>query len=498
MTVPRFVSIKTRFVAVALVLVACSSALWGWWAWNTERDLLYHSLQREGRQMLTMLSSPIVNALLYEEMGVIEEGGLLDNFIEEITTSSTLQVINAFVTDQNGKVLAHNKYTEYGKVYDDPMTRRALSGNSFLSLLHSPSKGAADELDMAMPLQIHGKRWGALRVTVSAAPLESKLQQLTQRIVASALLYFLVGGLISYLIGRSMARPLQRLTEAMSSITGNNLTVVLPPDRDDEIGQLQTSFRNMLERLQQSEIERKRAIAGLIQNEKLASIGKIVAGVAHEINNPLGAITTCIYNLEQQPGIQQNRNLALIRQGTERIERIVRQLSDFSRAATLDLQPWCSNHFFNESTEFGRMALKRHDLVLLAEDRCQPPTLLHLDKGKIQQVILNLLLNAADASPPKGRIMLTASSEGGHYRIAVTDQGSGIAQDDREAIFDIFYTTKAAGEGTGIGLAICRSIVELHGGSITFESEPGETVFMVTIPLLPMEGTDACTQTVAD
>ncbi len=486
MTTRRFISIKTQFVLIAMLLVALSSTLWGVFAWKTERNLLYSNLENEGRQMLTSLSSPIINALLYEEMGVIEEGGLLDNFIEEIMKNSSLKVISAFVTDQNGKVLAHNQYTEYGKQYNDLLTRAAITEGRYQASLQKQPGQSESMLNMAMPLHIYQKSWGALRVVVSTAPLEAQLQGLAKRIAATSLAFFLLGMAASYLIGRSMARPLQRLSEIMASVSTDNLLVELPPDRPDEIGKLQESFRTMLERLRQSEAERKRAVTQLVQSEKLASLGKIVAGVAHEVNNPLGAINASIYNLEQKSG-NQLRNMEIIKQGVERIERIVRQLSDFSRTASLELQPLASDSFFNECAEFSRVALKRFDVQLATEDRCTPPIKLQLDKGKIQQVLLNLLFNAAQASPPRAKIHLSAQHTHDYYQLEVADQGTGIPTEAQRTVFDIFYTTKQAGEGTGIGLAICKSIVEMHGGTITFTSCPGKTVFTVSLPLIPTE-----------
>ena len=480
---PRlFVSIKTQFVLLAMLLIALSSALWGWWSWKNERHLLYESLEGEGRQMVTSLASPIINALLYEEMGVIEEGGLLDNFIEEMMNNTGFPVAHAFVTDQTGKVLAHNNYSEYGKTYSDSLTRAAIAKKSYISTLIPGKNSQPSILDMAMPLHIYGKFWGTLRVGVSTAPLEEELHVLARRIVGASLVFFLFGALLSYLIGLNMSRPLQRLTALMSSVSTNNLEVELPPRRPDEIGNLQESFREMIERLRRSEAERERAIAQLIQSEKLASIGKIVAGVAHEVNNPLATIATCIHNLRVE-ATAPNRNLEIISQGAERIERIVRQLTDFSRAGSLELQQIRSDRFFTESVEFARMALRSHDVRLIAEDRCQPPSELCLDKGKMQQVVLNLLINAADASPSQGNIRLNAFCGDGRYCIEVDDYGTGISDELHEQIFDIFYTTKPAGEGTGIGLAICKSIVEMHGGSMEFVSAPGATTFTVNIPI---------------
>lgn len=152
-----FVSIKTQFVLLAMLLVAVSSALWGWWSWKTERHLLFKALEGEGRQMVTSLASPIINALLYEEMGVIEEGGLLDNFIEEMVNNTGFPVVHAFVTDQDGKVLAHNNYSEYGKSYTDVLTRAAITEKSYISRLIPGKNSQPAILDMAMPLHIYGK-----------------------------------------------------------------------------------------------------------------------------------------------------------------------------------------------------------------------------------------------------------------------------------------------------------------------------------------------------
>jgi two-component system NtrC family sensor kinase len=482
-----FVSIKTQFVLMATLLVAISSAFWGWWAWKNERHLLYQNLEGEGRQMVMSLASPIINALLYEEMGVIEEGGLLDSFIEEVMNNTGFPVVHAFVTDPSGKVLTHNNYLEYGKIHHDALTDAAIAEKRFVSSLLADQRTRLRILDMAMPLNIYGKNWGTLRVGVSTAPLEKELHELANRIALASLGFFLFGTLVSYLIGLNLARPLTRLTALMSSVSTDNLALELPSRRPDEIGALQDSFIAMLERLRRSEAEREVAVAQLIQSEKMASIGKIVAGVAHEVNNPLATIGTCIHNLREEAAVP-NRNLEIISQGAERIERIVRHLNDFSRAGTLELRPVASDQFFQESAEFAQMALRKHQVNLVSWDNCQPPCSLQIDKGKVQQVILNLLINAADASPDGGTVSLMACAQGDSYLISVGDSGPGIAVELQEKIFDVFYTTKPAGKGTGMGLAICRSIVEMHGGALYLQSEPGATVFTVTIPVTSRRG----------
>ncbi|MCM2356723.1 MAG: ATP-binding protein [Geobacteraceae bacterium] len=475
-------SIKTRFALLAALIVAISSALWGTWVWQNEKRLLFERLEGEGKAMMTSLATPIINALLYEEMGVIVEGGLLDNFVEEIMGSAEFQPTYAFVSDDHGRVLAHNRYTEYGKIYDDPLTVAVLSSGNYRSEI-SPGTGADRAvLEMAVPLRIYGKTWGALRVGVSTAPLAVQLHELSQRIVTFSVILFIFGTAIFYVVGANLARPLQRLAVIMGAIDPETLRADIPRERSDEIGLLQESFLEMLRRLNRSEEERRMALAHIVQTEKLVTVGKLVAGVAHEVNNPLSGMTTCIHNLESNPA-ELLKYTDLLRKGLARIETIVRDLSDFSRAGDISLQGVPSDLFFHEAAVFAKLALQKRNVVLVTADDCSPPIILNIDKGKLHQVILNLLFNAADASPPGATVTIRAFPGDGFYCIAVHDQGPGIPEEERRKIFEIFYTTKAPGKGSGMGLAISKSIVEMHEGSLVLDSRDGGTALIVRIPL---------------
>jgi len=339
-------------------------------------------------------------------------------------------------------------------------------------------------LDIAMPLQIYGKSWGVVRAGLSLKPLHQQLQSTRRVIWTFSLLFFLGGTALFYVVGVTMSRPLLNLSRAMEDVKPGTLDAAVPPLRNDEIGQLQSSFTAMLERLKLSEAERQQAVTLLIQREKLASIGALVAGVAHEVNNPLAAISSCIYNLEQSAAERSRDDIGVLKQGFSRIENIVKQLSDFSHAGNLNVQAVQSDTFFHEATSFARMALKMRSVALKTTDRCDPPLKLAIDKGKLHQVILDLLLNAADASPPGGLIELSAYLSPGQYCLALKDHGHGIPAEARDKIFELFYTTKPSGKGSGIGLAICKTIVDMHHGTLHVESIPGETTFTVTIPVM--------------
>ena len=478
-----FIGIKGKFVLAAALIVAITSTIWGTWAWRNEKRLLHDRLLSNARSMATSLKTPIINALVYEEMGVIAEGGLLDNFVEEIVANKDFPTLYAFVTDDKGKVLAHNRYMEYGITYTDDFTREALQGDSFISRIVLEADSHERILDIAMPLRIYGKSWGALRIGISMRPLEQELYLMGFKVVSFSLLFFLIGTILFYFVGQTISRPIQSLAIAMSGINPQTLTVDLPEARNDEIGLLQESISAMLVRLRESESERQQFFSTLVQSEKLATIGKLVAGVAHEVNNPLNAISSSIYYLEKESSESVGIQTDLLKQGLARIQRIVQQLSDFSRTSNLTIEPVQCCSFFQEAATFGSMALKKRPVIFKTHDDCMPRVTVLMDKAKMHQVVLNMIMNAADACGTKGEVRLLATADAADYVITVSDNGEGIPEEIQGHIFEIFFTTKQAGKGTGMGLAICKNIIDMHNGSIGLTSQSGETLFTIRIPL---------------
>lgn len=476
-------SIKTKFVLIAALIVALSSITWGTWVMYLEEEQLTTNLENNGRLLLTSLKVPVINTLLYQEMEAAEITGFLYNLIEEIVSSHDYNTEYIYIVDNDRKILAHSRLSEYGKTADDPLTRAALAGTGYLHQVTGDKHSPDAVLDIALPLQILGKSWGAIRAGLSLNPMHTQLHSTRRMIWTFSLLFFLSGTALFYVVAVTMSRPLQNLSRIMADVDPATLEAVVPRGRSDEIGLLQSSFAAMLERLKQSEAERRQAVASLIQHEKLALIGTLVAGVAHEVNNPLAAISSCIYNLERSAAEGARDDISVLKQGYARIQNIVTQLTDFSHAGNLTLQAVASDAFFHEVTTFARMAMKTRPVSLRATDRCQPPLELVIDKGKLHQVLLDLLINAADASPMGGVIEFSACLEPGRYCLAVRDQGPGIPDGAREKIFELFYSTKPSGKGTGIGLAICKTIVDMHHGTIQVESSPGSTTFTVRIPV---------------
>jgi signal transduction histidine kinase len=232
---------------------------------------------------------------------------------------------------------------------------------------------------------------------------------------------------------------------------------------------------------EREELERK-----LVQADKLSSIGLLAAGVAHEVNTPLAVISTYAQMLAKQVAgdEQKSKLLDKIARQTFRASEIVNSLLNFSRTSTTAFEDIDLNKVLRETLTLLEHQLQKASVQVeteLAEGL--PP--IRGNSGKLQQVFLNLFLNARDAMDSGGTLRV-ATSIGQHgVSVTVSDNGPGIPRENLARIFDPFFTTKAARKGTGLGLSVSYGIVEEHGGVIEVESKPGEgTIFRLEFPLV--------------
>ena len=233
--------------------------------------------------------------------------------------------------------------------------------------------------------------------------------------------------------------------------------------------------------------ERKTLEAQVRDAERLASIGQLAAGVAHEINNPLGGILNCLYNLRKgtlTPG-RAEEYTHFMEDGLRRVQKIVRQLLDFSQQHKPELRSTDVNTLVERVLVLTNHTITAKQLTLHRE--CEPDLqTLMVDPHMIEQVLMNLVLNAVQATQEGGTITIRTRQQEGVCEIDVEDTGCGIPPEVRSNIFDPFFTTKRTGEGTGLGLSVSLGIVERHGGEMLVESEIDKgTKFTVRLPVAP-------------
>jgi PAS domain S-box-containing protein len=221
-------------------------------------------------------------------------------------------------------------------------------------------------------------------------------------------------------------------------------------------------------------------------SEKLASIGKLAAGVAHEINNPLGGILNCLYNFRKGAlsADRQQEYLVSMEDGLRRVQKIVRQLLDFSQQHDPELAATDLNAVVDRV-----LFLTEHTLsvsqIKLEKDLCRDLPNILVDAHMMEQVLMNLVLNAVQAMKGGGTIRVRTRVADDRCAIEVEDTGCGIPANLLPRIFDPFFTTKGTGEGTGLGLSVSLGIVERHGGELLVESEVGHgSTFTILLPLV--------------
>ncbi len=229
----------------------------------------------------------------------------------------------------------------------------------------------------------------------------------------------------------------------------------------------------------------KRLERELVESERLAAVGKLAAGVAHELNNPLTGILTFTEGLlmEAEPEDPRREDYDVIMRETMRCRQIVRDLLDYSRLESPKRETSDLNRLVERAVSLVAKQAEFHDVKFNLElSESLPPV--SVDPNQVQQVILNLVINAKDAMKKTGTITLRTYSNGGKKGVVieVADQGVGIPPEQMKIIFEPFYTTKGV-EGNGLGLPVVKSIVEQHGGEVKVDSEPGKgTSFYISLP----------------
>ncbi len=301
-----------------------------------------------------------------------------------------------------------------------------------------------------------------------------------ERILLLIVVLTLAAGLLgSWLISRSLARPVNELTRAMAVVGSGRLDHPIAANSRDEIGELARAFVRMTEHLRKTQ-------AQLVQSEKLASIGEMAAAVAHGLRNPLASLRAAAQVVRHHPGSPSSaEHLDAIIEEVDRLDRRISHLLSFSRPAPF--------HPLSESVPRLVEGLLPAFAELLKERGVElqvdvPSTIpeVRVDPMQIEQALVEIVSNALDAMPRGGRLRISASlngknESGGGVSIDIADTGDGIAQSVLPSVCEPFFTTRA--DGTGLGLAIAKRYVEQNGGRLDITSRPGATTVRVRLPV---------------
>jgi signal transduction histidine kinase len=328
---------------------------------------------------------------------------------------------------------------------------------------------------------------GVPAAAVLLRPVGNELQVVTgivSSLVGVGIAALFLALVLALVVARIVARPAQILAEASARLARGDFRAPLPPASGDEVGQLARAFAEMRSAIAEREARLRSAQAEMIHREKLAAMGRLVAQLSHEINNPIYNIQNCLEALERRgdPRDPNREFLLLAQEELARMAALTRRMLDHSRplsdaAAPLNLNGTVQRVLALAGAELAGRGV-RVDTWL---ERGLPPVVAHPDA--IQQVLANLLNNAMDAMPGGGTLRISTRTAADAVEVAVEDTGSGITEEQLPHIFEAFYTTKPGVRGLGLGLFVSEGIIRGHRGRISVESRPGAgSRFTIRLP----------------
>lgn len=402
-------------------------------------------------------------------------------------------------------VIADTKNIKNGHYINDIELKHADSSNSLYKKTYQDPDTREPTLVIAGPVYVEGKQAGILKITL---PL-SRIQKSITAAGRSILIYILFDGALLILFGyfllsRYLVNPINKLIKLTEDISDGNLTQTpLFLSDKNEIGKLFSALNTLSEnlktekekinaqfkKLEEKNKELQQAHDEVIQAEKLASVGRLAAGIAHEIGNPLGIILGYIHMLRDQKPNDQIRTdyLNRMEKETERVNAIVRDFLDYSRPGKQNIKEIDLNKIIHETFSLfsGQKDFENITVSFNLADNLPP---LPADEKEMQQLLINFALNSRDAMPEGGTLTITSGLDSTNKEdrlcLIITDTGTGIPESDQNKIFDPFFTTKEEGKGTGLGLSNVHRIVKSLNGEIelTNSCEKG-TTFTIRIPL---------------
>jgi len=328
-------------------------------------------------------------------------------------------------------------------------------------------------------------------VSVERRTIHGLLQQMIPLPLISLLLLVVLLGFVIFYIGEKVIRPLARITREAEAVARGAFERITPYGGDkNEIHHLVAAVNRMV-----GELEKRRE--QLVQSRKIASIGTLTAGVAHEINNPINNISLILESLlEDESTMDDAERLRLYQEGMDQADRaseIVKNLLEFSRASHPRMEETRLEEVVDKTFRLVKNELDLHRIRFVKEVNCDFPPL-YLDKGGLQQVLLNLFMNSIQAMESGGELkaVIRSAETPAEVRIDIIDTGPGIAPENLNQVFDPFFTTKKVGVGTGLGLSVSYNIIKKNGGRMEVDSRPGQgACFSIFLPLsgsMTMEG----------
>lgn len=492
---PLFWKFSVAIISIVLIFGSINSIL----IYNNVQTALQAETKKRALFIANSISNQITSYILFEDYISLQN---TLNSIKEIDEN----IFYIFILDNKDQVIVH---TFTSDIPDDLIEANTLMENQKSNTQLLLLKDLNEEIIIDVAAPILGGKVGTVRVGLKESSIIADVQKTVNIFWLMVAAFLFVGIAGALVFANFITKPIKAIQNVADGIDLNQIGKKETPqirirekflDRmkmlfraEDEIDILADRFNQMIIRLDKAYFDLQHAQATIIQSEKLATVGTLTAGLAHEINNPVAGLQNCIRRIKNDPSnVEQNiKYIRMMEAAVEKVENVVSNLLNFTR---------------RENTDFAKLPIKEivENSLLLVSHRLEklkisitrnfPTELPNIrgNKNQLEQVILNLLINSLDSIEEKcisdpaceKRIILNAARKDNYVILYIQDTGKGIPENIKDKIFDPFFTTKQPGKGTGLGLSVVYKIIESHIGKIQIDSNEGiGTTVKISIPV---------------
>lgn len=482
---PLFWKFSIAIITIVFIFGSINSIL----IYNNVQSSLQNETQKRALFIANTISKQITQAILFEDFITLQNN--INNF-KDIDKG----IFYIFVLDNKKNVLAHTFESDFPS---NLVSLNNLRENQSYNTQMIKFKDWNNEVILDVVVPILEGRIGVVRVGLFENSIISDVQKTVNIFWIMVALFLTVGIIGAFAFARFITEPIKAIQNTTDKIDLSQIGKQEIPNisirqnflgkfkllfrAEDEIDILADRFNQMIRRLENAYSELQKAQSFLLQSEKLATVGTLTAGLAHEINNPIAGIQNCIRRIKADPSnIEQNKKyLELMENAINKVETVVTNLLNFSRKPSSDFSEVYPDQIIENALLLVGHQLEKNRITVTNNLNKNLPAI-RGNKNELEQVFVNLFINAIDAIEEnckvsqncERRLIINSSLNASEIQIEVIDSGKGIPKENLDKIFDPFFTTKEVGKGTGLGLSVVYNIISAHNGKINFESEEGK------------------------
>lgn len=500
-----FNSLKFKIITASVIILSLIMSYATWRSISSTEEKLLNSQKEKTVLLSDRISHGIMVLMLQNKWRDLQ--AMMENLVKD---AKELKDIKIFLPE-NGVIVVSSNPEEIGeKIYPKDMDIYKDVGDSEVFFIEKDGEQYASKLTLIRNLPVchrcHGDKkevLGVLDVDISLSKVSSTIEEVRREHFIEAVIgFFMFAVTFVLIIGVLIDRPIKKMIRTIRKIEAGDLSARMEEDKKDELGLMARSFNSMLTTLESANREIEVCHAEQIQRAaKLASLGEIISGIAHEIKNPLTGISCAVQVFQAEMNDDDGKKAITgeILNHIKRLDVTVKALLNYAKPKPPTFLPYKVNDVLDKAIFFVYPEAKKNNVIIDTDIKSDIPEAM-MDPDQMQQVFLNLIINAVQAMPTGGNLRITISSPDkesvevdekikDHVKsdrmlvIIFEDTGEGIAPDSIESVFDPFFTRKS--KGTGLGLSISQRIVQEHGGEITLRSKLGKgSVFTIYLPVI--------------